>query len=178
MEHRRDPAIIISAIYHLKEVIDQADAVVSILGSADKLPFPEVGARRLLRLTCDDTIVHSGALSPPRREHIAELIEFAGSWKGNTCLVHCRSGSSRSPAAAMIIARVLGLSGSVALVTRVRLARSYFRPNETMLKLADDLLGTSPGLLELSRSVPVPTRFDKWSPVRISLADQPEPEAG
>ena len=83
--------------------------------------------------------------------------------------MHCRAGSSRSPAAAMIAAAALGRPDGASLVTRIRTARAYFRPNETMLKLADDLLGITPRLLDLSRSVPVPTRIDKWSPARIPL---------
>lgn len=170
MEQRREPAIIISAIYHLLEVFDQADAVISILGQADKLPFPDVGGRPVLRLALDDTTVPSKTMIPPNRQHIADLIEFARSWNGvGTLLVHCRAGSSRSPAAAMIAAAALGRPNGSDLVLRVRTARAYFKPNETMLKFADDLLGASLGLVDLSRSVPVPTRVDKWAPARIPL---------
>lgn len=170
MVQQRDPSIIISAIYHLPDVMDQADAVVSILGQADKLPFPDVGGRPVLRLAFDDRIVPSKTLIPPNRQHIADLIEFARRWNGvGTLLVHCRAGSSRSPAAAMIAAAALGRPNSTDLVLRVRTARAYFKPNETMLKFADDLLGASPGLVDLSRSVPVPTRSDKWAPARIAL---------
>lgn len=170
MSQRREPAIIISAIYHPPEVIDQADAVISVLGQSDKLQFPEVGTRKVLRLTFDDTIIPSKTLIPPNREHIAGLIEFARRWNGaGTLLVHCRAGSSRSPAAAMIAAAALGRSDGASLVTRIRTARAYYRPNETMLKLAEGLLGITPRLLDLSRSIPVPTRIDKWSPARIPL---------
>ena len=170
MVHRRESAIIISAIYHLPEVIDQADTVISVLGQSDKLQFPEVGSREVLRLTFDDTVIASKTLIPANREHIAELIEFARRWNGvGTLLVHCRAGSSRSPAAAMIAAAALGWPDSAELVVRIRTARAYFRPNEAMLKLADSLLGTIPGLVDLSRSVPITTRTDNWKPVRVPL---------
>ncbi len=170
MDQQRDPGIIISAIYHLPGVIDQADAVISILGQSDKLPFPDVGGRPVLRLAFDDTVVPSKTLIPPNRQHIADLIEFARRWNGaGNMLVDCRAGSSRSPAAAMISAAALGRPDGAALVTRIKLARAYFRPNEIMLKFADDLIGITPGLLDLSRSVPVPTRIDKWAPARIPL---------
>jgi predicted protein tyrosine phosphatase len=52
----------------------------------------------------------------------------------------------------MIAAAALGRPDYPALVARIRLARAYFRPNETMMKLADDLLGLNPGLIELSRA--------------------------
>jgi predicted protein tyrosine phosphatase len=170
MDQQRDPAIIISAIYHLPEVIDQADAVISILGQSDKLQFPDVGGRPVMRLAFDDRIVPSKTLIPPNRQHIADLIEFARRWNGvGTLLIHCRAGSSRSPAAAMIAAAALGRPNSTDLVVRVRTAKAYFRPNEIMLRFADDLLGITPGLLDLSRSVPGPTRIDKWAPVGIPL---------
>lgn len=170
MDQQRDPAIIISAIHHLPDVIDQADAAISILGQSDKLQFPDVGSRPVLRLVFDDTIVPSKTLIPPSRQHIADLIEFARRWNGvGTLLVHCRAGSSRSPAAAMIAAAALGRPNNTDLVRRVRSAKAYFRPNETMLRLADGLLGPGSGLVNLSRSIPVPTQIDKWAPARILL---------
>ena len=170
MDQPRDPAIIISAIYHLPNVIEQADAVISVLGQADKLLFPEVGNRKVLRLTLDDTIIPSKTLIPPSRDQIAELIAFARRWNGTgTLLIHCRAGSSRSPAAAMIAAAALGRPDGAALVARIRTARAYFRPNEAMLKLADALISPSPGLVSASRSVPVATHTDVWGPIRIPL---------
>jgi len=127
-------------------------------------------AARVLRLAFDDRIVPSKTLIPPSHQHIADLIEVARRWNGvGTLLVHCRAGSSRSPAAAMIAAAALGRPNNTDLVLRVRAAKAYFRPNETMLRLADGLLGASPGLVDLSRSVPVPSRIDKWAPARIPL---------
>lgn len=72
----------------------------------------------------------------------------------------CRAGSSRSPAATMIAAAALGRPDSAELVMRIRTAKAYFRPNEAMLKLADNLLGAAPGLVDLARCAPVPTRTD------------------
>lgn len=168
--NQREPGIIVSSFYHLANIIDQADAVISVLGQSDKLLFPGVGSRPVLRLTFDDIDHTSENFVAPLREQIVDLIEFARVWSGaGTLLVHCRAGSSRSPAAAMIAAAALGLEDSASLATRIRTARTYFKPNETMLKLADDLLGITPGLVDLSRSVPVPTRIDKWSPARIPL---------
>ncbi len=170
MSHKREPAIIISSIYHLSEVIEQADAVISILGSSDKLIFPDVGSRPVLRLKFDDVGYASGKLVAPSRERIANLIDFARGWnRVGTLLLHCRAGSSRSPAAAMIAAATLGWPYGADLALRVRTSKAYFRPNETMLKLADGLFGISPGLVDLSRSVPFPTRTDDWKPVRIPL---------
>lgn len=53
---------------------------------------------------------------------------------------------------------------------RIRTAKAYFRPNETMLRFADDLFGSGSALAGLARSVPVPTRTDEWGPATIPLA--------
>lgn len=176
MSQQHEPGIVISSIYHLPEVMEQADAVISVLGKSDKLQFPEVGKRPVLRLTFDDIDHTSKTLAPPNPEQISDLIEFARRWNGaGTVAVHCRAGSSRSPAAAMIAAAALGRPDGADLVRRVRTAKTYFRPNETMLRIADSLLGISPGLFDLSRAVPMPTTNDKWGPVRIPLTAPSRP---
>ena len=76
----------------------------------------------------------------------------------------------------MIAAAALGRPNSTELALRIRTGKAYFRPNETMLRLADSLLGASSGLVELSRSVPVPTQTDKWGPARIRLTTPSPPE--
>ena len=53
------------------------------------------------------------------------------------------------------------------------MAKAYFHPNETMLKLADDLLRTVPALADLARSVPTPTRTAPWGPIMIPLSPYP-----
>jgi len=170
MSDKREPGIIICSLYHLSEVIDHADAVISVLGASDKLLFPDVSSRPVLRLTFDDIDHTSENFVAPVREQIADLIAFARHWNGaGTLLVHCRAGSSRSPAAAMIAAAALGRPDSASLVTRIRMARTYFRPNETMLRLADSLIAPSPGLVSTSRSVPISTHTDVWGPTRIPL---------
>ena len=168
----RESQIVVSPYQHLAGVLDEAKAthVISILGLTDKLSWPNVGIRKVLRLQFDDIIYSSGKFIAPSREQIEELIEFARDWNGTgTLIVHCRAGSSRSPAAAIIAAAALGRPDSAALVMRIRTARAYFRPNETMLKLADTLLDPRLGLVDLARSVPVPTRTDPWGPVSIPL---------
>jgi predicted protein tyrosine phosphatase len=176
MDQKREPAIVVCSFYHLYEVIQQADAVISVLGKSDKLLFPHVGSRVVLRLALDDLSCSSENLFAPNRKRIADLIEFARRWNGaGTLLVHCRAGSSRSPAAAMIAAAALGRPNSAELALRIRAGKAYFRPNEAMLKLADNLLGPAPGLVNLARSVPVPTQMDPWGPVRIPLTALSKP---
>lgn len=170
MSPKHEPGIIISSIYHLSDVIEQADAVISILGDSDKLMFPDVGNRPVLRLKFDDIGCSSGGLVAPNRDQIIELVEFTRRWNGSgTLLIHCRAGSSRSVGASLVSAFALNRPNSTELALRIRTAKAYFRPNETVLKLADSLFGVRPGLLDLSRSVPVPIRIDDWRPIRIPL---------
>lgn len=178
MTQRKESAIIISPYQHLRAVFDQTDIshVISILGRSDNLEWPPVSTRMALRLAFDDIIYSSGSFVAPSRNQIADLIEFARDWNGsNTLLVHCRAGSSRSPAAAIIAAAALGRPDTETLVIQVRTAKAYFRPNETMLKLADDLLGSGSNLAGLARSMPVPTRTDEWGPATIPLPPIPTP---
>ena len=57
MQQRELPAIVLSPYMHLAKALDQTDIthVVSILGQTDKLQWPDVGSRRVLRLQFDDT---------------------------------------------------------------------------------------------------------------------------
>jgi predicted protein tyrosine phosphatase len=170
MKQEQEPAIVICSIHHLWEVIERADAVISVLGRSDKLLFPEVGNRTALRLEFDDTNHSSGTLVAPNRGQIAELVAFSRRWRASgTLVIHCKAGSSRSCAAAMIVAAALGRQDSAELALRIRTSKAYFRPNEAMLTLADCLLEPSPRLVELARSVPVPTRTDPWGPVWVPL---------
>ena len=164
---QRGPGIAITSVYHLHEVIDGADAVVSILGGSDRLAFPDVGDRPVLRLEFDDVVQERKGFTSPAPHHIDELIEFSRRWNGSgTLLVHCRAGSGRSPAAGMIVATALGLPEWAA---RIRAARSYFRPNRLMLELADARLGLAPGLVVLDRSVAAKKKQDRWRPIWIRL---------
>ena len=171
---QRGPGIAISSFYHLHEVIDQANAVVSILGGSDHLAFPDVGDCPVLRLAFDDVVQERKGFTSPAPHHIDELIEFSRRWNGfGTMLVHCRAGSGRSPAAGMIVAGALGL---LEWAARILAAKSYFTPNRLMLELADARLGLAPGLVALSRSVMATKHRDGWEPIWIPL--KPPPETG
>ena len=172
MQYCAAPSIVISPYQHLQQALGLTAIthVVSILGRSDRLEWPSVGNRKILRLEFDDVGYCSQGWVAPRRDHIVELIEFARSWGGlGSIAIHCRAGSSRSPAAAMIVAASLGVPGAQSLIMRVRTAKAYFRPNEAMLKLADELLQSAPTLVELARAVPIPLRAVPWGAVRVAL---------
>lgn len=120
MRDWREGGIIVCAYQHLAETISEADAVVSLLGRSDMLEVPDVTRRPMLRLNFDDVQYSTGTWVAPNRKDIAELIEFARSLAGHgNLLVHCRAGSSRSPAGAMIVAMALSGSGAARLAERM-----------------------------------------------------------
>jgi predicted protein tyrosine phosphatase len=177
MQQRDLPAIVVSPYMHVAQALNESSIshVVSILGPSDIIDWPNVGARRVLRLQFDDVSYSSGKLIAPTSEQIAELVEFARNWNGSTSiLVHCRAGSSRSPAAAMIIAAALEQSDLAALVRRIGHAKAYFRPNTKMLSIADSILALTPSLVELVSSMPSLDRIDNWGAIRIPLVASSE----
>ena len=119
------------------------DAVISILGDKDKLDWPEIDRRLVLRLRFDDVGYSSGQLKAATSDDISKLISFARSWKAQSnLLVHCRAGTSRSPAAAMIVLAAVSETNLEVNFRRLLSAKSYYRPNTTMLRIADKLLGS------------------------------------
>ena len=103
----------------------------------------------------------------PSRQQIEELIAFARAWGGKQgLLVHCRAGSSRSPAAAMIC---LASIGRIDQVGAAIASKAYFRPHAGCLRLADTIMSPSLGLLAIALSKPAPVRLDDVGPVSVSL---------
>jgi predicted protein tyrosine phosphatase len=104
-------SILVAPYQYVGETLAKYDVthVVSILGAADPFTWPSVGNRSVIRLKFDDVSYSSGDLVAPSRQHIADLIYFCRHWNcAGTILVHCRAGTSRSPAAAMIVAATVG----------------------------------------------------------------------
>lgn len=164
--------IVISAYTHLAGVARTVKiaAAVSILGNEDRLDWPSFAPRPTLRLKFDDTWGDSTVSTAPKASHIRELIDFCRSWDGRDVLLfHCRAGSSRSPAAAMIAAVALGRDD---LVSKIASARSYFRPNRKMLHLGEELLGISAGLTKINNDFLPSRRADRQMPVLIVTSTQ------
>src|SRR5258708_2150391 len=103
------PAIVVSAYLHLAHALRQFEVrhCISLLGRAEvaQRGWPEFGNRALLRLEFDDVQYSSGDFQAPSAEQIGALIRFVRDWGGRrNLLIHCRAGTARSPAAAMIAA--------------------------------------------------------------------------
>jgi predicted protein tyrosine phosphatase len=168
------PAIVVSAYQHLRDALSQFEVehCVSILGRSEvaQRGWPDFENRALLRLEFDDVQYSSEDFQAPSAEQIGALIRFARDWGGRgNLLIHCRAGTARSPAAAMIAAATLPQTDAEVL-SRVVQAKSYFRPNMRMLELADTILQRKPSLIEILRSTYQPDRLDGWAPVRVPLA--------
>ena len=119
---------------------DERQWLVSILGPSDNLPWPEFRPTdRHLRLCFDDN-VHRGF--GPDGAHIQELIAFFRRWAlDGPLLIHCHGGISRSPAAALIALSVFNPGHEREIASVFRQLAPHADPNETMIRLADDLLG-------------------------------------
>ena len=168
------------AVAPYNEVAKALDAnpishVISILGNSDGLDWHAVGSRSVLRLKFDDVGYSSGTLLAPTREAIQNLIEFACEWGGDSnLLVHRRAGTSRSPAAALIaVASVRGLKTKSNLDLLMN-AKAYYRPNSTMLRLADSLLEPSPNLLQTSKNLRASNEVDDVTTALVSLTNVTE----
>jgi predicted protein tyrosine phosphatase len=138
------PHLIISPYQHVAAILRECNVshVVSILGNSDRLAWPPTGSRKCLRLEFDDTNMGSGRRTSLSLEQIRELMAFASSWAGSgNLLIHCRAGTSRSPAAAAI---ALAAIGRVDLIDRALSAKPYYRPNRLMFELADPLISPTP----------------------------------
>jgi predicted protein tyrosine phosphatase len=154
----------------------QFSHVISILGNSDGLNWPETDSRQTVTLKFDDVGYSSGSLTAPSKQDIQKLIEFAREWNGlGHLLIHCRAGTSRSPAAAMIAVASVPKIWSRQNVECVLGAKAYYRPNSTMLRLADQLLHPCPGLLEVARSFKPIDRAEDVSSAVITLNQTQSP---
>src|SRR5690348_3785953 len=119
-------SIVIAPYAFLSEVksLKHLAHAVSILGDSDGLPWPDFGLIPTLRLRADDIHAPATGMIAPAESHIRELIEFGRRWNGEGCIAcHCKAGTSRSVAAAAILAAVLNSPESEALVRRVLTAK-------------------------------------------------------
>jgi predicted protein tyrosine phosphatase len=152
--------------------------VVSLLDPGSTVP--ELGPRYLgrhLRLAFHDVHVPIDGQVVPAVEHIVQLINFVAAWdRGEPLLVHCRAGIGRSPAAAFIVACFCN-PGTLEREIAVSLRRvaPLARPNETLIRLADDVLGRngrmSAAIASTGRNLPE-IDVDEGEPFRMPSAGE------
>ena len=139
---------------------------ISILGPKDGVKFPIIQAPHVLQLSFDDVGYTSAFGTAATTEDISDLIEFARMWAGKgNLLVHCKAGTSRSPAAAMIALASLDALDLDKCLSDLLALRNYYRPNTTMLRIAEGVLNRKDALVTLARN-----RIQDCSPQTVLAA--------
>jgi predicted protein tyrosine phosphatase len=125
--------------------------VVSLLDPGS--PFPELGPAYLekhLRLEFHD--VHWPLLNhvPPGTAHVDRLLTFlSGGTPDDAFLIHCRAGIGRSTATAFITACFMNpQTEEREIAIALRRASAFARPNEVLVRIADDMLGRRGRMLD------------------------------
>jgi predicted protein tyrosine phosphatase len=138
----------------------QPNWLISILGPSDQLVWPELGSTdKRLRIECDDTQHPSSGFIVPTIDHVEALIVFFRQWNGEgDLMIHCKAGTSRSPAAALIALAMLNPERERDAALLLRQEAPQARPSEVFLRHADKILGTGTDLASAARAMPMPDR--------------------
>ncbi|MGD0473764.1 MAG: protein-tyrosine-phosphatase [Candidatus Velthaea sp.] len=122
--------------------LDTARRVISILDPNAALPRELANLRAdLLVLRFDDVIVAGGDYRAPERDDIERLLAFdRGHLDGDTLVLHCTAGISRSTAAFAILAAQRQPGAEADAFAQLRAIRARAWPNSLMIALADDIL--------------------------------------
>lgn len=138
-------SILVSPLSQVMELVGQRrpDHVISLLDP--DMPFPELGPAydgRHLRLEFHDVNEPLPGMIPPGDDHVGHLLRFLGdSADGQSLLVHCRAGISRSTATAFIVACYRNPDiDELAIARELRRVAPLARPNETLIAIADRLM--------------------------------------
>ena len=140
--------ILVCPLSRVNEMIEihAPERIVSLINPGCR--FPESGpayAGRHLRLSFHDIDMAEDGLIEPSPGHIDDLLTFLADWERTSgILIHCHAGISRSSAAAYIAACLHNSSTDEReIALALRCASPIARPNETLIRLADDALGRS-----------------------------------
>jgi predicted protein tyrosine phosphatase len=155
--------IFVCPLSKLQEMIERhkPSRVVSVLDPGS--PFPELGSSYLdrhLRLEFHD--IHFPLLTyvMPGSAHVDQLLRFIHRWDpGESLLVHCRAGIGRSTATAFITACFHNPHiDERDIAASLRRSAPFARPNEALIRLADDALDRKGRMLaaitETGRNLP------------------------
>src|SRR5579859_2172189 len=132
--------LVVSALDDVAEMVrrHRPDAIVSLLSPDQPAPAVAGRAPRVVLRFHDIATPHQG-LTAPDAGVVARLLEFGGARSaGETLLLHCWMGISRSPAAAFILACAAAPTtpeGEIAWA--LRRAAPAATPNPLLVSLAD-----------------------------------------
>ena len=134
--------------------------LISILGPADQLAWPELGDRkRRLRIECDDIQCPSSGFIVPSVEYVEMLIGFLREWNGEgDLMIHCKAGTSRSPAAALIALTMLNPGNEKKAALLLRRQGPQARPSQVFLRHAGKILEIGNALEMAAQEMPMPDR--------------------
>lgn len=121
-----------------------AERVVTLIRDTSRVTRPQsIREENHLILSIDDIEDELEGMIAPAETHVAELIDFVGSWKREKpIVVHCFAGISRSTAAAFITACAIQPERNEAEIARaIRAASITAQPNPRIVKFGDKLLG-------------------------------------
>ena len=137
------------------------ERLISILGPQDQLSWPQLGSPDgCLRIECDDVQYPSSGFIVPTIKHVEALIAFLGTWNGQgDVMIHCKAGTSRSPAAALIALGILNPEHIESAAFLLRSEGPQARPSDVFLRHADNILGTGNALQDAARAMPRPDRI-------------------
>jgi predicted protein tyrosine phosphatase len=138
--------ILVCPLSHVARLVEARapELIVSLLDPG--WAFPEFGSAfhdRHLRLRLHDVhSSHDGQIAPATK-HIDDLLVFVARWqRTGPMLLHCRAGIGRSPAVAFITACFCSPhADEFEIAQALRIASPTARPNEVLVKLADEAMG-------------------------------------
>ena len=146
--------------------------MVSILGPNDSLPWPEFdNSEKWLRIECDDIQYPCSGFVVPTIEHVDSLIAFLKRWNGRgSMMIHCKAGTSRSPAAALIALSILNPGKEKEAALLLRREAPQAKPSEVFLRHADTLLGGDGNFVSVARMMPAPDRIAETDLISLEPA--------
>jgi predicted protein tyrosine phosphatase len=138
--------IIISSMWKLDDALSQfrAKYVISIIDPGSVPPvLPGIKHASRCNLEFHDVTESTQSATPASSAQIEEIVSFGRSVLsgGDSILIHCTAGVSRSTAAGLVLAASFESVEIDGLVTLLRDKAPYSQPNSLMVRLGDDLLG-------------------------------------
>ena len=130
--------------------------IVTLLSPEHMIETPRGFPReRHLRIGMNDVVDVSAGDTPPAREHVERLLEFARTWSAeNPMIVHCWAGISRSTAAAFIILTDrMGRGSELHIAQALRQRAPHAWPNILLVRHADDILCRRGRMIEAIESI-------------------------
>jgi predicted protein tyrosine phosphatase len=144
--------IIVSSLRHIDRLAAEHSFTrsLSLLAPWQKVIFqPDVLPRERVILAFNDVTAPSPDHVAPDADIVAAILAFGRACApGETSLIHCWMGISRSPAAAYIIACERAPGGERALAQDLRRRSPTATPNRLLVALADDTLARGGRMVE------------------------------